>query len=75
MNRNHPSLFDTAFRDGQQTQGVQLLVAKRLAIITALLPATQATRANEGSVNNGLNAQYNPLKSLMSNSVPRWDTP
>jgi hypothetical protein len=69
------SLFDTTLCDGHQTQGVQLLVAKRLATMTALLPATQATQANEVTVNNGLNAEANPLKSFMSNPVPRWDTP
>jgi hypothetical protein len=69
------SLFDTTLCDGQQTQGIQFPVAERVTTVTALLPAEQTTRAKNVSVNILLLAESNPLKSLMSNPVPRWDTP
>jgi hypothetical protein len=69
------SLFDTTLSDGQQTQGIQFLVAERVTNVTALLPAKQTTRAKNVSVNIRLKTEANPLKSFTSNPVPRWDTP
>jgi hypothetical protein len=68
-------LFDITRRDGQQNLGVQFSVTERRTIVNAPLPDTQAPRAKNVSVNIRLKTEVNPLKSFMSNPVPRWDTP